>query len=326
MKFLYKKLYALIFWRTSLGEIISKIYDIKQHLKYSFLNNKLSDKENLYFYLTKQYHIIEKGLALPSPRPGFAQPKILDLIEKAQSYEKKYGQCQLTDSIKSCINKYIEFNKKIGAALPDNFEKKIQEYSKKIENINSGGSKKITKEEISSSINIDFKNFIKNRYSIRDYSNEKVNIEKIIEAIDLAKYTPSVCNRQSWNAHLYSDRKILDSILEIQNGNGGFGQCIDKILIITGNIKAFTKYESNQIFIDGGLFSMNVMLALHSKGLGTCPLNTSVPYLIENKIKKIANIPNNERLIMIIAIGNLKDTFQVAISKRRSTESILKIH
>jgi len=44
------------------------------------------------------------------------------------------------------------------------------------------------------------------------------------------------------------------------------------------------------------------------------------------KIKKIGDIPNNERLIMMLAVGHLKDEFKVAISQRKPTNEFLTSH
>src|SRR5690606_2840615 len=126
--------------------------------------------------------------------------------------------------------------------------------------------------------------------------------ETIRDIVDIAKSAPSVCNRQGWKAHCYSDKLKIKELLSYQNGNAGFTDVIDKLLIVTADAKAFTNYESNQIFIDGGLFSMNILLAIHAAGLGACPLNTCYPYFIEKKVKLASEIPDNERLIMMIGI------------------------
>ena len=83
--------------------------------------------------------------------------------------------------------------------------------------------------------------------------------------------------------------------------------------------------ESNQAFVDGGLFSMRLLLSLHSQEIASCCLNTCLPYLDEVEIKKIANIPQSERLIMMIGIGNYKETYEVAISDRVPLSEILNI-
>ena len=143
------------------------------------------------------------------------------------------------------------------------------------------------------------------------------------KAVEMARYAPSVCNRQSWKVHIFKDRDKIDTLLGLQNGNNGFTQSIKQLLIITGDTKKFTKLESNQVFIDGGLFSMSLLLSLHSKEIASCCLNTCLPYLDEVKVKKIGKISGSERLIMMIGIGNYKDSFEVAISDRIPLDEII---
>lgn len=326
MKTLKQKTYALIFWRTPCGEILSNISDIYHHLKFSFNNNSTTDKKNLEFYLTKQYHIVEKGLALPSPRPGFGREKIRILLDKGYLYIDKYGASQLTSSIAQCFIDYIAFNEKVGYHLDSALKSSINNFINKNELTHSGGSKDVTSDNIKRLANMSFDRMVTSRHSIRNFSKTPVPIDTIKKCVDLAKFAPSVCNRQAWQAHYYSDQPLMKKLLTIQNGNGGFTDSITGLLIVTGDIKGFTRYESNQLFVDGGLFAMNLMLSLHYKGLGSCPLNTCFPYLVENKVKKIAGISKNERLIMMIAVGNLKDSFKVAVSERRATDTILKFH
>ncbi|WP_289047635.1 hypothetical protein [uncultured Psychrobacter sp.] len=89
LKVLKRKARTLIFYKTKVGEVYTKVYDAHHHLKFSFKEKTIEkDKVHLKYYLTKYYHIVEKGLALPNPRLGFAQPKILDIIEKNLSTTK----------------------------------------------------------------------------------------------------------------------------------------------------------------------------------------------------------------------------------------------
>ena len=324
--FLKQKAYALIFWRTPVGEVLSKTYDIYYHLKFGFNDNKLPNKANLEFYLTKQYHIVEKGLTLPSPRPGFGADKIKLLLDKGNLYIQKYGTSQLTSSIAQCLIDYLAFNDRIDYTIDTKIRKDIDTFVAENDLNSRGGAKQVTKDNVKSLAKQPFNEFVKSRFSIRDFSDIDVPITTINDSIDLAKFAPSVCNRQSWQVHYYNDKTLMKELLTIQNGNGGFTDCINGLMIITGDLKGFTKYESNQLFVDGGLFSMNIMLALHYYNIGSCPLNTCVPFVVENKIKELADIPKNERLIMMLAVGNLKEEFRVAVSERRSTDSILSIH
>ena len=110
MNFIKHKLYALLFWRTPIGEILNKIYDLKIHFKHSFKNKGNTSKEKLESYLQKQFHVIEKGMALPNPRPEFGQAKITDIIKNTKYYISKYGTNALTDAILTTLKEYVAFN------------------------------------------------------------------------------------------------------------------------------------------------------------------------------------------------------------------------
>lgn len=317
-----KKFYALVFWQTGIGEVFNKIHDYFIFKKYSFKENKFKDKDNLEAYLTKQYHIIEKGLALPKPKRNFGKQKIEKLVSNAFIYYEKYGGNRVLNNIKKVLNSYLEKN--------DNLEKNdrelyelIKKFSETNINLGNAGVKNVFKNEVEDATNINFYEFMKTRVSVRNFSEEEVSDEKIFEAIRIAKMTPSVCNRQSWRVHYYNKYKTKEKMLSFQNGNSGFTHSINKLLIITTDTKYFTKLEGNQVFIDGGMFAMSLVLALHSLGLGTCCLNTCLPYPDEIRIKKEGNIPNSQRLIMMVGVGNLKESFKVAISDRVPLDKII---
>ncbi len=327
MKKINRKLYALIFWRTPIGEILNKVYDLKIHFKYSFSPQKNTKKKQLYAYLQKQFHVIEKGMALPVPRPGFGKEKILDILHNAEFYINQFGHDKLIDALVATLKDYMNFNIQEGEDVSSEYYKKITSFIDKYpEKIKIGGIKKITKDTIKKAIDIDFEKFIKTRVSVRDFDDKAVPVELVDKAISIAKYAPSVCNRQGWKAHLYTDKTKIKELLSLQNGNRGFTGSINKLIIITGDTTAFTKYEANQIFTDGGLFAMNLILSLHSLGIGSIALNTDIPYLTEKKMKITGNIPENERLIMYLGIGFLKDEFRAAYSERKENDQILEVH
>ena len=320
------KIHALVFWQTRIGEFVNKAYDLKQFYKYSFNKNNLKSQIKFEFYLTKQYHIIEKGLALPKPRLEFGKDVILNLIEKSTEYYKEYGKTKLIESISACLKEYLIYNEQNSIDTNTDYYNAIKNFIQIVKPNNLGGTKTITKQDINKAIDFNFESFLRTRTSVRDFSNINVDISTLKEVINMAKLAPSVCNRQGWKAHVYSDKFLIKKLLTLQNGNRGFTDSVDKLIIITGNMKAFTKLESNQIYIDGGLFSMNVLLSLHAKGLGAVALNTCLPYTIEKQVKKTGNIKDYEKLIMMIAVGKIKESFKVALSNRKHIDAIYEEH
>jgi nitroreductase len=320
------KVHALIFWQTSLGDLANNIYGLKLFYRYSFRKDKYKSKESEIAFLTKQYHIVEKGLALPNPRLGFGKEKINLLLDKSKQYKEKHGEDKLIIAIKNCLSEYIDFNIKKDIKIEGAYFNSIKKFIGTCKQQEKGGTISINKKELKKNMAMPFEDFVKSRFSIRDFDSKKVDLEVIKKSVNIAKYAPSVCNRQSWKAHVFTKEKQILSLLKIQGGNNGFTQSIDKIIIVTTNIKAFTTLESNQLFIDGGLFSMNLVLALHSQGVGACCLNTCFPFTSEQRVKKIGSIQENERLIMMIGIGNLKENYKVAMSMKKDLKEIIKIN
>lgn len=328
MKFLNRvknKVHAIIYWQTNIGELVNKIYDLRIFYKYYFTEQKLKNKTNYQAFLTKQYHIIEKGLALPETRKAFGKPKIELLIIKSIEYKNKFGRDALISNIEATLSQYLDRNKELKTE-DSAFYNFISEFLTNSSAEKNGGVKRILSEDIKKIISIDYEGFVKSRTSVRNFSKEEVLDSEIIEAIDIARFTPSVCNRQSWKVHYFKEEATKKRLLKLQGGNGGFTDSINKLLIVTTDVSRFTKLESNQVFTDGGLFSMNLLLALHSLGIGSCCLNTCVPYSIEKEIKSIGKIPDSERLIMMIGIGKLKQDFEVAISNKLLPQEMLVIN
>lgn len=313
------KLHALFFWQSRAGEVLNKIYDLRIFYRNSFYKG-FSSRESYEAFLTKQYHIVEKGLAMPVPRKNFGAEKIRVLVEVSEDYMTKYGQNDLLQTISSTLDSYLDANEDFETADPVLYTM-IQRFVSSVSANGKGGTKLVTPVAFP-----EFDGFVKSRSSVRAFNNVEVENDLVATAVDTAKYAPSVCNRQGWKVHLYADKLQVSKLLSLQDGNGGFGQTINKLLIVTADSRCFTNLESNQIFIDGGLFSMNLLLALHSVGVGSCCLNLCVPYTREKKIKIAAGIGEFERPIMMIGIGHYDSQTRVATSCRKDSDQILQVH
>lgn len=324
---LKNKAYGAIFWRTAIGEMLTALHSILLHFRFSFSDrNPGTDKQRLEYYLLKHCHIVEKGLALPAPRKGFGQPKIANLISKTRMYEKNHSITQVGMMVRDTLREYIDFHAHDLQILPNDFLQNVNKFLEEIPEQSKGGLKRIKKSEMKTCDAKSFENFLKCRHSVRNFSTTPVDNEVIFRVLNISQNTPSVCNRQGWIIHYFNNKEKIQELLSFQNGNAGFTDTIDKLLIVTASTKAFTRYEHNQLFIDGGLYSMNLMLALHAAGLGSCPLNTCMPWLEELRLKQTADIPKHERLVMMIAVGNLLDEFSVAQSEKYPVEKVLRQH
>lgn len=302
--------------------------DSNQYMSFSSLFSSKKDRRHDESELIFFYHKIEKGLAMPEPRIGFGKESVEYLIKILKKYIKKYGWDDISATSLSALDEYYKFNEKKGHTL-----KRLNKEIKKLKasvpesiRLGVGGTKTITKQSIDKTL-FDFKAFAYSRYSIRDFAPGPVKDELIKEAVQIAQKTPSVCNRHSWKVYSFSKEEDKHQILKYQNGNRGFGHLADKILIVTMDLRDFRGYnERNQVYIDGGMYSMSLIYALHSLGLGTCPLNLSISNKTERELKEVTGIPDSEVFMMMIAVGHIPEKLRVAWSPRRNTEKVLNLN
>jgi nitroreductase len=302
-------------------------YDFFRYIKYSStFKIKYSQKELLHRIIA-HYHVLEKGLSLKKPRPKFGSNLVNSLINLLVEYESSgYDTNNISyRSAISCLEEYAIFNNEKGSVL-DNKIYCFLEKNKGITSKEIGGTKIIYKKNI---CNIkEYSDVVKNRHSIRNFGESQVSEDKILEAISLAQQSPSVCNRQGTKVHIVKDEFIKKKILERQNGNRGFGEKSQYLLVITSDLSIFHGVEErNQCYIDSGLFAMTLMHALVYKNIASCPLNWCVNHTKDKNLRKKSGlkISKDENIIMIIAIGSYPKEFKVAISTRKDIFDIINI-
>lgn len=303
--------------------------DMTKFKKYSFDFAENKTKRHYEAELIFYYHKIEKGLALPKPRIGFGKKHIKYLCTILEKYVKNYGWDDVSLISLDTLYEYYYFNERNNLRLDSLYKqlKKLEESLNGKERLYIGGVDVVTKKEIEEKAKINFKDFVYSRYSIRDFAPGDINLDTIKEAVYIAQKTPSVCNRQSSKVYVYRDSDLKERILKYQNGNVGFGDKASLILIVTVDLKDFRGViERNQGYIDGGMYAMSLIYALHSQGLGTCALNLSITNETESQLKKVANIDDSEIPIMMIAVGKIPEKLRVASSPRRSVEEVMTVY
>ena len=293
------------YFKFSTGEVF-KNYRCRFN-KFAFTDCRCEYPEQFEASIIRFYHIIEKGLSYnENYRAGFGQEAINDLLSTLEEYSSKYStHTFFYETALACLNEYIRKNEEYGHKDPD--------LKRRVENLpghinHSGGTITVSAPDLSALNKMNYEQLIKSRHSIRHFSQKPVDIELISNAIKLAQHTPSACNRQGWRTRVVIDKNIMNTILSNQNGNAGFGQEIDKLLVVTSDImKQQKSREIFQAFIDGGMYAQNVLNALHYSGIGTIPLSASLTVFQENNVRKVLKLSDAEVFIMFIGVGNYPD-------------------
>lgn len=304
--------------------------DYIEYKKWNY-NNKSVKTYNAYSAkILRQTHIIEKGLSLTKPRKGFGVKKIEELLKQMKTYKEGGFDIKGTayQNAICVLNAYIKYQTSIGY-INNELYKKIEMVSRQCctEHI-LAGIRYTTKEEMKKEMAIDFEHFFNSRHSIRQFSEKKVEVYDIEKAVKLAMKAPSACNRQASKVYYYSSEEINKNLSNLIAGNTGFENEVSNYLIITSDISAFyDTFERNQFYIEAGMLAMALMEALHYYGVASCPLQNGEYKKVNKQIKAVCgNIPENEKIILFLAIGYYKDNFSYAVSRRKQLSEVLIIN
>lgn len=273
-------------------------------------------------------HSLEKGLCLKDVRLGFGKSKINNLLKLLGDYSLKgfnTNSYAFKEGV-SVIEAYINFHKKVNYDVKcfEEWIDKIKKINKCEKTIEIAGVKTYTSKELKKDDFIEFEKFISRRHSIRNFSDEDITENEILKAISIAQKAPSACNRQPSKVY-YSLSKEKNSIIDnIIPGNQGFKGKVNKYIIVTSDIGAFGSIEVNQWYVNGGIYSSFLILALHSIGIGTCIFQWADIKDRDKELRSVANIPDNEKVILVIGIGNYPNEISIPIAMRKNIEEVIK--
>ncbi len=326
MKFLKKQkrqmLSSLNLWKAYRSD-----YEEYKHWQYH--NPDVKTQNALEAKILRQTHVIEKGMSLSHPREKFGVQKALELLE----YIDEFVKCgyKIEDSIPvlnalGVLKAYLTYHEKRGFR-PENVWNRVNEYSKYLLEKEKYGIVEVNRAEIEKETKGLFPEFFMSRHSVRQFSEKPINILDIEKAVRLAMKAPSACNRQSCKAYFYKDKDVNRQLGDLIAGNTGFDDEVQNYIVVTSDMSAFyDPFERNQVYVDGGIFTMALVEALHYYGIASCILQNG-EYKEKNfKFKEICkNIPENEKIILFIAIGYYKDSFTYAVSHRKNLENVLII-
>lgn len=291
----------------------------------------LTANESLSALITMEYHRVEKSLSMRERRAGAGQDAVQRLIAAIEQQFFADGPTHEGAVGINVLKIYFTENaetllKPLTIAAKSKFYSLYEHYEASGRLTANGGYRNVDKAELLKFSGEAFSNFLRARHSIRDYEQRAIPTHIVSDVVATAMSAPSVCNRQAWHVYAILDRQTILDCLQFQNGNRGFTERIPLLFIITSDLRRFVSPEErNQAWIDGGIFSMSLMLALHAEGLGACPLNWSATHDNDAALRNYMKLPDHEVIIMLLSAGALPEKLFVTASPRRDVGSILTI-
>lgn len=305
-----------------------------QDLKLFYIHSnafKIDSLEKIEAVIILDYHAIEKGLLFKNMKPGFAEYRIKNLHKNLNKdvVKSNIALSQINVAFQ-IMCEYYELHQKIKFDISEYFTLEQYEFYKvslkqSYSNIFKGAVD-YQKDDFYQNNQQNFETFSQSRKSIRNFTGEKIDISIIMKAVKLSLNAPSVCNRQSSKVYLLENKQLIDEVLTIQGGMSGFTKNVHQLLILTTNRNYFYSIgERNQMFIDGGLFLMNLLYSLHYYKIANCPANWGKTIEEEKLLEKYIKISESEKIICMIPIGVAEENFRVALSRRREVSEIFEI-
>lgn len=146
---------------------------------------------------------------------------------------------------------------------------------------------------------MEFESVIKSRESIRNYSDKKVEDEKIDFMLECTRLAPSWANKQCWQFVVIKDKKTIEKLSKTSLINRWLKN-VPVIIVACGDPKqSGFRNDMHYFLVDVSIALEHLVLAARDKGLGTCWIGA----FDEKKVKEILKIPENIRVVAFTPVG-----------------------
>ena len=162
---------------------------------------------------------------------------------------------------------------------------------------------------------------IKNRRSIRAFTNEPVSDAEVEKLIDAARWAPSAGNIQPWEFVVVRDPETKRGLCKAA-GDQDFIEEAPVVIVVCANmLRSSQGYGSRGVNLyclqDTAAAVQNMLLAAHGMRLATCWVGA----FREEEARRVLNIPTGIRPVAIVPVGHATEK-PIARSRRPLTDII----
>lgn len=302
-------------------------YDCWRFLTYSGINGRITEGTVL-AQIIMRYHVLEKGLTMPNRHLAFGKDHVRALMRLIPSFILRFGaeNAQVRHAI-GVLREYYGLHLAANYNFSEDCQywKDLCEFISYHSDVKKACQKHMARSEFYAAAEASFPSFARSRHCVRNYTDAAVPMQRIRDAVELALTAPSACNRQYCKVHCISDAKTKERLLEIQGGNRGFGHLADKVLVLTASLEGvFSPEERNDVFVNGGMFLMNLCYALHYFQIAHCILTWAKNIECDKYARALigANLKGHETIIALLSCGEAPDEFDLAASPRKPIKEV----
>ncbi|WP_293394364.1 nitroreductase family protein [Nevskia sp.] len=300
--------------------------DLYYYTKYCGVSPFQIARKRVYYKIIIETHAIEKGLSLASPRMLFGRQKIPAIMRQIRWYGIESNDMPIRMAT-GALETYLAIHRTAGIDDPllDDIHSFLKERTSVSAAPGSGGLRHFANglpQQHSTSASL-----LESRFSCRMFSSQPLDLETLERIVELAQTAPSQCNRQATKIHYYNKPETITALLQLQAGSSGFSEAVTGLVVVAFDLAAWGgAQQRNQGYVDASLFAMNFMVAAHALGAASCPLNLAVRHTTERQIKRLGGIPDDQRLVMMIALGlPAPGALKAAASPRQPVTEVLRV-
>jgi len=280
--------------------------------------------------LRRNTHRLEKGLIMRPRRATFAKAYIGETVDC-------YERCLLSGKVdpeemrwaRDVITEYFRVVSDSEPAIKRHREKYLLLKSSEEPDNNIVEAKPYQHRELPS-LSVDYQSLLmlfKRRRSVRWYQCKAVPRNLIEQAVNAATLAPSACNRQPYRFVFFDKPGEVAEVANLAMGTAGFNKQLPSLFVVVGDLSCYPKgRDRHVIYIDGSLAAMQLMLALESLGLSSCPINWPDIESRERKMARHLNLGRHERVILLIAAGYAREDGGVPFSQKKTAADLLEEH
>ncbi len=166
---------------------------------------------------------------------------------------------------------------------------------------------------------MDVKEAIRSRRTIRNFKDEPVPDNVLVEVLETANWSPSPVNSQPWRFVVIKEKETLKKLTE----NAKYGShLIDApmaLAVVATDVESyhwFNEIEENKYA--GAIVASNIMLAAWEKGVGTGWVSIE-----REKVNTILGVPDTYTVVALITMGYPADVKPHAKEDRKPVGSLL---
>lgn len=145
---------------------------------------------------------------------------------------------------------------------------------------------------------------IKQRRSIRAYTEENVSEEEVKKLIEAARWAPSAGNIQPWEFVIVRDAEVKQKLAAAALNQTFIEEAPVVIVVCADEAQSSQGYGSRGVTLyclqDTAAATQNILLAAHALGLSTCWVGAFREELVRKSLNALLNV----RPIAIIPVGH----------------------